>query len=136
MQEGDADRHREVLCGPIARHRGTPKYSDDVDGCARDQAVSAPVLKPALLHALTDRCLHRGSQERQAGPYPLSGGVGSAVDLVHAAAQGEADGEDLTVVLVDVERLVVWSSEVRKHDVAQVKPLATSLVVAASTAVA
>ena len=134
MQEGDADRHREVVCGPIARHSGTPKYSDDVDGCARDQAVPAPVLKPALLHALTDRCLHRGSQERQASP--LSGGVGSAVDLVHAAAQGEADREDLTVVLVDVERLVVWSSEVRKHDVAQVKPLATSLVVAASTAVA
>lgn len=89
------------------QHRGTPRYSNDVDGGARDQAAPAPVLKTALLHALTDRCLHRGSQERQAGPYLLSGGVGSAVDLAHAAAQGEADGEDLTLVLVDVERLAV-----------------------------
>lgn len=40
-------------------------------------------------------------------PYPLSAGVGSAVDLVHAAAQRAADGGDLTVVLVDVERLGV-----------------------------
>ena len=92
--------------GPGTR-RGLGPFPDDVDGGARDQAVPAPALKPALLHALTDRCLHRGSQERQAGLYPLSGGVGSAVTLVHAAAQRAADGEDLTVVLVDVERLAV-----------------------------